>query len=84
MDQEIRVVVFRENDGFVAQALEIDIAAQGATPEQAFERLKVTFRAELREAECEKRDISEIGPAPASFHAMFEDDVVMRELLKAA
>jgi len=75
----IRVVIFREAEFFVAQALEVDISAQGRTPEEASRRLGLALNAEQREAEAEGRDLFEIGPAPESFRVLFEDRVVSRE-----
>ncbi len=51
--------------GFVAQCLDIDIAAQGSTSEEAVTRLKLARIAEMRE--CEKRGVDplqQIGKAP--------------------
>jgi len=79
----VRVVVFRDGDLFVAQGLELDLAAQGKTQEEALERLRVVFRAEAREAAEQGRDLSHIGPAPAPFRALFENQVVSREELAA-
>jgi len=79
MDRTIRVVVFRDGDRYIAQALEVDIAAQGPSPEEASRRLETALSAEAREAEAEGRDLFDIGPAPETIRVLYEDRVVRRE-----
>jgi hypothetical protein len=75
----VRVVVFKDGDHYVAQALEVDIAAQGASPEEASRRLGVVLDAEAREAKAEGRDLFDIGPAPETMRVLYENQVVSRE-----
>lgn len=75
----IRVVVFKDGDHYVAQALEVDVAAQGFTPEEAPRRLGVALDAEARDAQAEGRDLFDIGPAPETMRILYENQVVRRE-----
>jgi hypothetical protein len=84
MADKFRVIVLRDGDVFVAQCLEVDIAAQGTTADEALTRLGVAFRAELREAQATGRSIEDIGPAPEAMSLMYESDVVERTTLAAA
>jgi hypothetical protein len=80
----IRVIVFKDGDLYIAQALEVDIAAQGPSPEEASRRLGVALDAEAREAEKAGRDWFEIGPAPEAMRVLYENRVVSREEKKVA
>lgn len=80
----IRMVIFPDGDMFVAQALEVDVAAQGRTADEAHSRLALAMNVEQRDADEAGRDLFDIGPAPASFHAMYEDQNVRRETMAAA
>ena len=84
MNDEIRVVLFRDGDFFIAQGLEVDISAQGKTAEEAYERFGVVFDAELREARDTGRSIFDIGPAPLPFRALYEQNDVSRHIKKVA
>ncbi len=84
MSQAIRVVVFKDGDLFVAQALEVDVAAQGKTAEEASARLNCVLRTEAREMADEGRSLFDIGPAPAPFHALYNNSTVSREVMQAA
>lgn len=75
----IRVVVFKDGDHYVAQALEVDVAAQGFTPEEASRRRGVALDAEARDAQAEGRDLFDIGPAPETMRILYENQVVRRE-----
>lgn len=81
MTERLRVVVLRDGDLFIAQCLEIDIAAQGASEQQALQRLTAVLRAESSAAAEEGRDLRDIGPAPAAFHAIYGSNVVNRREL---
>lgn len=84
MKQTYRVVGIKDGDVFVAQALEIDVSAQGRTFDEALERLKTALVAEENEAAACGRDVHDvIGPAPKSFHDLYEDDPKYREKLVA-
>jgi len=81
-----RVVVFKDGDFFIASALEVDIAAQGATLEEALLNLKTSFFAELREAENNGTDILDLGPAPEKIITLFEGnsrDALARDKIAA-
>lgn len=62
--KHLSVVVFKDSGCYIAQAIEVDIAAQGRTPEEALNRLGVAVNVERREAEEAGRDMFDIGPAP--------------------
>lgn len=80
----IRVVTFREGDLYVAQALEVDVSAQGKTAEDAQRRLNVALRREEMDAEQEGRSLFDIGPAPHPFHVLYEAASISRTLAKVA
>ena len=76
----IRVVVFKDGAKFVAQALEVDVAAQGETPEEASRRLDIALEAEARDAKAAGRELFDvIGPAPETMRVLYENQVVGRE-----
>lgn len=79
----IRVVGVKDGDLYFVQALEVDIAAQGRTLDEAAERIRVALNAELREADASGRDLFDLGPAPKSFHDLYDDDPIYREKLVA-
>lgn len=79
----IHVVIFKDGDCFVASAVEVDIAAQGKTPDDAFRSLGVVLRAEIAER---GGNLAEIGPAPDVIRNLYEgrdDRLVSREKLAA-
>jgi predicted RNase H-like HicB family nuclease len=82
MTSPLRVVVLKDGDIFVAQCLEIDVAAQGATHEEAMERLKVVLRAEEAEAKNNGKELVDLGPAPNAFHAIYGSGSIARDQLK--
>lgn len=82
MAEPLRVVVLRDGDVFVAQCLEIDIAAQGLSEVDAISRLKAVLRAESVMAEEQGKTIADLGPAPDAFHRIYGADVVSRTELK--
>lgn len=82
MAEPLRVVVLRDGGVYVAQCLEIDIAAQGLTEEEALDRLYETYRAEENLAREEGRNVHDIGPAPSQFHVLFSSEVVGRTEMK--
>lgn len=83
MAQQIRVLVLRDENMFVAQCLEVDVAAQGKTSEEAMSRLRAVFHAELEALDEDGKDISSMSPAPECFHALYAADVVDRTELVA-
>ena len=84
MSSPVRVIVFKDGDIFVAQCLEVDIAAQGATEAEAGIRLQAAFAAEQEEARISGRNFMDIGPAPAVFQSAYDIDVVSKTQLQAA
>jgi hypothetical protein len=80
----IRVVAFREGDLYVAQALEVDVCAQGRTAEEAMSNLRATLRVEAEEALASGRTILDIGPAPHAFYVMFANNHIERMTTKVA
>ena len=50
--KEIRAIVFREGDSYVAQCLEFDIATQGGSADEVLARLDLTVEYEF--AACER------------------------------
>lgn len=84
MSQTIRIIVFKEGEIYIAQALEVDIAAQARTSDDAIERLAVLVRAEAQEAKDAGRDLFEIGPAPASVQAFYDGQDVRRDQIELA
>lgn len=80
----IRVVTFKEGELFVAQALEVDICAQGRTMEEANKRLVATMRAEEEEAKANGRSLLDIGPAPHPFHVLYDNHCVVRSEARVA
>lgn len=75
----IRVVIFKEGDLFIAQGLEVDICAQGSSPEDAGRKFGIALNAEAQEARDKGLSLFEmIGPAPAVFEALYKQDEVSR------
>jgi hypothetical protein len=75
-DITIRVVVFKDDDVWVAQCLEYDIGAQAADIDTLNERLNVVLKAELKESiERHGKPFAGIEPAPQRFHTMWEHRV---------
>ena len=73
-EKNLRVIVFREGDVYVAQCIEYDIAAQGATIESVIDRLELTIDAEFAFCgEDGKEPRESISPAPVYYHKLWED-----------
>ena len=71
--QELHVVVFQEEEYWVAQCIEYDIGAQGKTLDDMIAHFALTVDAELREsAEREIMPFSSIDPAPPYFKKMWD------------
>jgi len=85
----IRVITFRASDLYIAQGLEVDICAQGKSPDEANRRFSIALNAEARDALEAGRDLFDvIEPAPAVFFSMFDNNEVVtrdtKELPQAA
>lgn len=64
-DRELRIVVLKEGDMFVAQCLEFDICTQGPDLETLRSRMDCLLSIELNEGQA-------IDPAPERFHKMWD------------
>lgn len=80
----IRVITFKEGDLFVAQALEVDVCAQGETREEADKRLIALIHTEAQEAKANGRTLFDIGPAPHPFHVLYNNHNVVRSEARVA
>lgn len=70
---EIRAVVFKEGDFYVAQCIEYDIATQALELDQVLSRLELTLEAEFEacvQSGKEPKDC--ISPAPNYYHGLWE------------
>lgn len=84
MKQTYRVVGIKDGDIFVAQILEVDVSAQGRSFDEALKRLRIALTAEEREAREVGRELADlVGPAPQSFHELYDDHPQFREKLVA-
>ena len=74
----IRAIVFREGDMYVAQCLDIDVAAQAPNVDAALARLDLTLEAEMAECNgCELKD--RIAPAPNYYHTLWNESSIKLE-----
>ena len=72
-DITIRVVVFKDNDVWVAQCLEYDIGAQADSIDALTARLNAVLKAEFKESmERHEMPFAGIAPAPQRFQMMWE------------
>lgn len=69
---KLRIAVWWDEFGYVANACEVDICAAGPTIGDAVLNLGQTIKAEADESE---NFVEEIGPAPAVVFAMLETPV---------
>ena len=73
-DDGIRVIIFRENEQWVAQCIDYFIGAQADTPGDLWENFALTFAVELKESkERFGSELAGIDPAPAFYEKMWED-----------
>jgi hypothetical protein len=71
---DMRVVVFKDGDQWVAQALEHDICAQGHDLETVRRRLRLTVMLEQEMSVANgKEPFREIAAAPKQYHDMWSD-----------
>ena len=54
MDYKLSVIVYKENNLFIAKGIEIEIASQGETIEEALANLKEAFELWLKHADQEE------------------------------
>lgn len=64
MDYRLSTVVSREGKFFVAKGLEIEIASQGKTVEEALENIKEAFELWLKHAEPSELEVFEKVQSP--------------------
>lgn len=80
MNRTLHTIVFKDGDLYIASGVELDIVAQGNTPDEAMNRLEVVLNAEMQEARLSGHDIFDIGPAPDSVQSLFrQDDVISKD-----
>jgi hypothetical protein len=73
MEKQVRVVVFKDGDSWVAQCLEYDIGAQASSLDELHDRLLVTFFAECEESHARNGEpLKGIDAAPQYFHDMWD------------
>lgn len=72
--QQLRVVVFQEEDAWVAQCLEYDIGAQALDFKTLMRRFDLTMQVELEESiRRHGAPFAGIDPAPQYIQAMWDD-----------
>ncbi len=67
-ETSLRIVVYKEDDMFIAQCLEYDICAQAKDRETLSERMEFLMECEMHEME---KTGQELDAAPAVFHNMW-------------
>lgn len=73
MEQEVRLVVFKDGDSWVAQCLEYDIGAQASNLDDLQNRFIVAFKAECEESlKRNGAPFEGIPAAPKHFHDMWD------------
>ena len=71
---QLRVVLYQEENLWVAQGLEVDIRAQGSSIDQAQARFDAVFDAEMEfTKERHGKAFAGIGEAPEVFFKMWDD-----------
>lgn len=72
--ETIRAIVFQDSGQWVVQCIEIDVAAQGASVDEAVERLEAALAYEAKYTrEKFGKSFQGIDPAPAHFQKMWEN-----------
>jgi hypothetical protein len=70
---QIRTVVFREEDLYIAQCIDFDIATQAPDIDTLLDRLELTVEAECAlSSDRGEEPFSRIPPAPNYFHKLWE------------
>ncbi len=73
MTFSFNLLLYKEDGQWVAQALEYDIAAQGASISEAETRLSHVFAGHVRMAQMEgRRPLADIAPAPEYLWELFK------------
>jgi hypothetical protein len=71
-DLSIRVLIYKEDDQFVAHALELDILGYGDSEDEAKKELKDLVASQLSFASCVGKPDIVTFPAPKEFFARWE------------
>ena len=72
-ETQIRAIVFKEGDFYIAQCLEYDISAQAPAIEAVIDRLELTIEAEFEACEEAGKEANKcILPAPNYYHGLWE------------
>lgn len=82
-EKSIRVIVFRENEMYIAQCIDYDIATQAKNIDELIDRLELTVEAEF--AYCEElgqEPHKVIVPAPNYYHELWEKRHVSIQLIQ--
>jgi predicted RNA binding protein YcfA (HicA-like mRNA interferase family) len=68
---KLRVLIYQENEGWIAHLLEMDLVGTGATQEEAEAELVDAFEAQL--SYCTQNKLNPFFPAPPEIFAMWEE-----------
>jgi len=66
----LRIVVYKEEDQYIAQCVDYDICTQAADMESLRDRMDCLVELEITESE---KSGQELDPAPERFHKMWEN-----------
>jgi hypothetical protein len=70
----VSVILYPEDEFWIAQGVQFDITARGRTPIEASERFHDKFGAEfIMSLEVGEEPLASIGPAPKEFWEMYEN-----------
>jgi hypothetical protein len=70
---QVSVVLYPEDDYWIAQGIQFDVTARGRTPVEASERFNDKFGAELvMSIELGEEPLAGVGAAPKEFWDMYE------------
>lgn len=73
-EKTLRILVFREDEMFIAQCLEFDICAQGVTFDEAIRRMDALLEVERQGTlETSGSEYGGLDSAPPHFHKMWDD-----------
>jgi hypothetical protein len=77
---ELRVLLYVQNDTWIAQCIDFDIASQAESPKQVIESFERVFAAQLLYDQHKgKQPLEGIAPAPQHFFEAFEKGLPLRE-----
>lgn len=73
VESDLRVLVFKEEDKFVAQCLEYDVAVQADDMNDLIDRLTLTLEAEFAMCSAESKRLCDcLPPAPNYYHGLWD------------